>query len=139
MRIATQSARFGYPVARTLGNCLSIKNYARLAALFGPARVKDLVFTARLVGAEEGERIGLYNEVVVDHAALTVRMHALAETISGHAPLTLRATKESLLRLAAAAEMPSGDDLVAMCYTSADFREGMEAFLAKRAPHWQGR
>lgn len=139
MRIATQSARFGYPVGRTLGNCLSIKNYARLAALFGPARVKDLVFTARLVGAEEGQRIGIYNEVVADYAALMLRMRALAETIASHAPLTLRATKESLLRLSAAAEMPDGDDLVALCYTSADFREGMEAFLAKREPRWQGR
>ncbi|RYE83175.1 MAG: enoyl-CoA hydratase, partial [Hyphomicrobiales bacterium] len=61
LRIATQSARFGFPVARTLGNCLSMANYARLASLLGPARVKDIIFTARLVEAEEGHRIGLYN------------------------------------------------------------------------------
>jgi enoyl-CoA hydratase len=140
IRIATPSARFGYPIARTLGNCLSMANYARLATLLGPARVKDIVFTARLIEAQEGHRIGLYSEIVADHAALMARARELAATISGHAPLTMRATKEALRRLAnGAAATGDGNDLVVMCYTSADFREGMEAFLGKRAPRWQGR
>ena len=138
MRIATQSARFGFPVARTLGNCLSMSNYARLATLLGPARVKDIVFTARLVEAEEGLRVGLFNEIVADHAALLARVAELARTISGHAPLTMRATKEALLRLAKSRDLPEADDLVVMCYMSADFREGMEAFLGKRPPQWKG-
>ncbi len=138
LRIATRSARFGYPIARTLGNCLSTNNYARLAALFGPARVKDLVFTARLIEAEEGRSIGLYSEILDDHAALMARARELATTISGHAPLTMRATKEALRRLGQA-NAAEGDDLVLMCYMSADFREGMEAFLSKRPPDWQGR
>lgn len=140
LRIATQSARFGFPVARTLGNCLSMANYARLASLLGPARVKDIIFTARLVEADEGHRVGLYNELVADHAALMARTKELAETIRGHAPLTMRATKEALRRLTEAASAGvDGDDLVALCYTSADFREGMEAFLGKRTPNWQGK
>ncbi|KQU50628.1 enoyl-CoA hydratase [Bosea sp. Leaf344] len=139
MRIATANARFGFPVARTLGNCLSMSSYSRLVALLGAARVKDVVFTARLVEAEEGLRAGLYNEIVPDHAALMQRAQELATTISGHAPLTMRATKEALHRLAHAGPLPAGDDLVVMCYMSADFREGMEAFLGKRPPQWQGR
>lgn len=114
-------------------------NYARLSALLGPARVKDIIFTARLIGADEGHRIGLFNEIVADHATLMARAREQAATISGHAPLTMRATKEALRRLAKAAVPDDGDDLVVMCYGSADFREGMEAFLGKRPPRWQGR
>lgn len=140
IRIATASARFGFPIARTLGNCLSMANYARLAALLGPARVKDIVFTARLIEAEEGQRIGLYSELLADHAALMSRARELAETIAGHAPLTMRATKEALRRIVnASVPAEGGEDLVVMCYDSADFREGMEAFLGKRPPQWQGR
>jgi len=139
LRVATQSARFGFPIARTLGNCLSMNNLARLASLLGPARVKDMVFTARLIEAEEGHRAGLYGELVADHAALLARVGELAQTIAGHAPLTMRATKEGLRRIAAARGHADDEDLVLMCYMSADFREGMEAFLAKRAPNWQGR
>lgn len=140
LRIATPTARFGYPIARTLGNCLSMANFARLSVLLGPARVKDIVFTARLIEAEEGQRIGLYSEIIADHAGLMARARALAVTIAGHAPLTMRATKEALRRLTVAAVPADGaDDLVVMCYGSADFREGMEAFLGKRTPHWQGR
>ncbi len=140
LRIATVTARFGFPIARTLGNCLSMANYARLYALLGPALVKDIVFTARLVEAEEGRQAGLYSELLPDHAALMARAAELAGTIAGHAPLTMRATKEAMRRLTeAAAQGVAGDDLVTLCYTSADFREGMEAFLAKRAPIWRGR
>jgi enoyl-CoA hydratase len=138
LRIATQSARFGFPIARTLGNCLSMRNYARLNALLGPARVKDIIFTARLVEAEEGQAIGLYSELVADHVALTMRMMELASLIASHAPLTLRATKESLRRIGQGADLDDSE-LVLSCYLSADFKEGMEAFLAKRTPNWKGR
>lgn len=140
LRIATRTAKFGYPVARTLGNCLSVANYARLTAVFGPARVKELVFTAKLMEADAGERAGLYNEVVEDHGTLMQRTQELAQLIAGHAPLTMRATKEALRRITTAgAERIEGNDLVLMCYMSEDFREGMEAFLAKRTPQWKGR
>ena len=142
LRVATRDAKLGFPIARTLGNCLSLGNLRRLSSLIGPARVKDMVFTARLVGAEEALAIGLIGEVVEDAEALALRATDLAALMAGHAPLTLQATKEGLRRLqgedAPGDERP-GDDLIRLCYTSADFREGMEAFLAKRPPAWTGR
>lgn len=139
MRIATLNARFGFPIARTLGNCLAMGNYARLVALLGPARTKDILFTARLVDAEEGKALGLYNEIVADHTGLMERTHALARTIAGHAPLTLRVSKEAINRIGKATPLPPGEDLVLTCYMSEDFREGMDAFLTKRPPQWKGR
>jgi enoyl-CoA hydratase/carnithine racemase len=114
-------------------------NFARFSALIGPARVKDLIFTARLVGAAEAHAIGLVNEVVEDPADLPVRAEEVARTVAGHAPLTLQATKEALRRLQPRLEKGEGDDLILMCYMSQDFREGMDAFLNKRPPNWQGK
>jgi enoyl-CoA hydratase/carnithine racemase len=137
IRIAATGARFGFPIARTLGNCLSMSNIARLSALIGPARVTEMIFTARLLSAEEALATGLVTEVSPDHASLMARAHELARMIAGNAPLTLRATKEALRRLRDS--LPPDEDLIRLCYTSDDFREGMEAFLGKRPPVWSGR
>lgn len=139
LRIATRDLKFGFPIARTLGNCLSAATLARLVGRLGEARTTDLLFTARLMGAEEALAVGLVNEVVPDAVALAARAQALAETIAGHAPLTLQVTKELLRRLRRAGPQVDDEDLVAKIYTSADFREGMDAFLAKRKPEWTGR
>jgi len=139
IRIAAANLRYGFPIAKTLGNCLSMANYARLAALLGPARVLDLIYTARLIEAEEAKAIGLVSEILRTPEALADRALDLARTIAGHAPLTLRATKEAMRRLREAARTVPGDDLVTMCFTSADFREGVDAFLARRPAAWQGR
>ncbi len=139
LRIAASNARIGFPIAKTLGNCLSMANYGRLAALIGPARVLDLIYTARLIEAEEAKAIGLVSEILPDHAALQSRAEALARTIAGHAPLTLRATKEAMRRLRLAARQVDGNDLVTMCFTSSDFHEGVESFLARRPAQWTGR
>jgi len=138
LRIAASNVRFGFPIARTLGNCLSVNNYARLVSLIGVARVKDIIFTARLVEAEEAKAIGLVNEVLPDPAALAVRADELARLVAANAPLTLRATKESLRRIKEQSVDGQDKDLILMCYMSADFREGMDAFLNKRPPVWKG-
>jgi enoyl-CoA hydratase len=143
LRVCTPDARFGVPVARTLGNCLSAANYARLLDLLGPARTKDLMFTGRLIEAAEAERLGLVNRVIhtSDANAIDAAVRELATTIARNAPLTLRATKEMVRRLQAARRIPQSDadDLIAMCYLSDDFKEGVAAFLAKRPPTFKGR
>jgi enoyl-CoA hydratase/carnithine racemase len=138
LRIGTKTTKIGFPIARTLGNCLSMSNLSRLAALIGPARVKDLIFTARLVGAEEAASLGLLNEVVEDAAALQRRSEELAALIASHAPLTINATKQALVRLQRRLSREDGEDLILMCYMSGDFREGLDAFLNKRPPRWKG-
>lgn len=138
IRIGASSARFGMPIGRTLGNCLSMSNYTRLVSLLGPAHVKDIIFTARLVGAGEAHAAGLLSEVLPDHAALLSRAHELARTVASQAPLTLRATKEALRRIREKMTPQEDHDLILMCYMSRDFREGMDAFLNKRTPKWTG-
>jgi enoyl-CoA hydratase len=138
LRIGTRSTKMGFPIARTLGNCLSMSNVSRLTALIGPARVKDLIFTARLVEAEEAAAVGLLTEVVADMAALDKRAGEVARLVAGNAPLTLSATKQAVARLQKRLTRDEGEDLILMCYTSQDFREGLDAFLNKRPPQWRG-
>ncbi len=137
LRIALKNVRIGFPIARTLGNCLSMGNYARLAALFGMSRAKEMIFTARLLGADEALAAGFVSEVVDDHATLLRRADELAATVAGHAPLTLAATKEAFRRLREGNR--EAKDLILSCYMSNDFKEGLDAFLTKRQPQWTGK
>jgi enoyl-CoA hydratase/carnithine racemase len=137
LRIATPDARFGAPIARTLGNCLSVEAYAGLLDLFGPSRLKELIFTARLITAEEARAAGFVHEIV-SADEIDGRVQALAAELVAHAPITMEVTKEAIRRIQAARALPDGDDLVARTYTSADFAEGVRAFLDKRKPRWTG-
>ncbi len=139
LRIASPSARYGFPIARTLGNCLSMANYTRAAALIGFARLKDLIMRARLMDAQEMLACGLLSEVTPDEESLPARAQALAQEVASLAPLTLWATKEALRRVRDTL-IPEGadSDLIVACYSSKDFKEGVEAFLAKRKPNWTG-
>ena len=138
LRIAADNARFGLPIARTLGNCLSMSNYSRFAALIGPARLKEMIFTARLVEAPEALQIGLVSEIVENPDNLISRAEELARAVASHAPLTLQSCKEALRRLRPIIPPGGGEDLILMCYMSQDFREGIDAFLNKRTPNFQG-
>lgn len=137
LRICTSGAKFGLPVARTLGNCLSMRSYARLVDLIGSARALRLVYSAGFVSAEEALAAGLATEVVPD-GDLGRRVREWSEDLCSRAPLTMWATKEAVRRLRES-RLPDGNDLVAACYGSADFREGVRAFTEKRAPQWQGK
>ena len=138
IRIATPDAKFGVPTARTLGNTLSMKNYAMFADLIGASRVKELIFTARLMTADEALAAGFVHEIV-PHEQIEARVKELAAKIASHAPLTLWSTKESLRRIQAARALPDGDDIVRRVYGSADFKEGVKAFVEKRPPRWTGK
>jgi enoyl-CoA hydratase/carnithine racemase len=138
IRIATPEARFGMPTARTLGNCLSMKSYAMFLDLFGASRLKEIVFTARLIGAEEALAAGYVHEIV-PAADIEKHVRELAAKVAAHAPLTLWATKESLRRLQEARALPDGDDIVRKVYGSDDFKEGVRAFVEKRPPRWTGK
>lgn len=137
IRIATANLKFGFPIARTLGNCLAAANLTRLSSLIGAGRVREMIFTARLIGAEEAQGCGLVTEVLDDEDALMARAGELAATLAQMAPLTLRATKEAMRRVSTATRVEDAD-LIEMCYMSRDFRHGLEAFLAKEKPEWSG-
>jgi enoyl-CoA hydratase len=137
LRIATPPSRFGVPIARTLGNCLSVANYARLVAGLGAARAKRMLLLAENLSAEEALASGFVSEIVAS-ADLDARVAALTDRLAHHAPITMRVTKEAIRRLLHAG-LPDGDDLAHEAYGSDDFRIGVDAFVAKRTPQWTGK
>lgn len=139
LRIAARNMRFGYPMAKTLGNCLSLPNSARLIVLIGPGRFKELLLTARLMGAEEGYAAGLINEMVEEPIDVLSRARELAALILQNAPLTMWAAKEAVRRLYENVHAADFTDVIERCYQSDDFRLGVESFIKKVKPKWLGR
>ena len=139
LSVATTESQIGIPIARTLGNVASSGTFARIVNLIGPARAKEMIFTGRLFSAAEAQAMGLINRVVAKES-IESEVLEMARQIAANAPLTIRATKEMTRRLMEARNPPQGDaDLIEMCYMSADFKEGVDAFLNKRKPQWTGR
>jgi enoyl-CoA hydratase/carnithine racemase len=137
MRICTPDTRFGAPIARTVGNCLSVANLNRLIEQLGVARTKALLLTAGFLSAEDAHAAGFVMEVLPPDR-LDTRVAELCERIAAHAPITLQVTKQAVRRLRRAA-LPDDEDLIRRAYGSRDFQEGVRAFLEKRAPRWEAR
>ena len=135
-RVATPASRFGIPIARTLGNCLSIANMARLVAVFGAPRVKRMLMLADILNADEALACGFLSQVC-EPAELDAAAARLCERLTALAPVTQAVAKEGLRRLVAQ-DLPQGEDLIRRAYGSHDFREGVAAFVAKRSPVWTG-
>lgn len=135
-RIASPKSRFGVPIARTLGNTLSIANLARLQAGWGLQRVRRMLVLAELIGADEALACG-WLQALCASEDLQAEVGKLCDRLLALAPVTQAVTKEGLRRIHLAG-LPDGDDLVRACYGSADFREGVQAFSEKRAAVWRG-
>ncbi len=137
LRLAATHARFGVPVARTLGNFPAPASYSRLVATIGPVRARAMLLTARLLDANEAQAIGLVDEVHPGDQ-LPTRVRDLAGRLADLAPLTLAAAKEATRRVTAAVSLGDAEDLILSCYLSQDFQEGVRSFLDKRKPVWRG-
>ncbi|ANY08562.1 enoyl-CoA hydratase [Pseudonocardia sp. HH130630-07] len=136
LRIATPGSRFGVPIARTLGNCLSARTLDLLVETLGRGLTADLLLTGRLLGTEEAGRVPGFLHAVVDD--LDAGVAELGGRLVSGAPLTILATKELL---ANRHEGPDRDDsaVVERVYGSADFRAAVAAFGERRTPTWTGR
>lgn len=137
LRIAAPNAQFGVPIARTIGNCLSMGNYARLIASLGAARTKAMLLTAEFMSADEARAMGFVMRVLEPHA-FARELELLCARLVTHAPLTLQVTREAVRRIVSRS-VADGDDLLRRVYGSRDFREGVAAFVEKRKPRWEGR
>ena len=137
LRYATPTSRFGVPIARTLGNCITLKNYRHLVETFSAMRTKEMLFTGRLLTAADALQCGFLT-ATVDEEKLMTHVTKVAQQISSLAPLTIWAAKEAQRRLNSAEEAIDFDDVVAHVYSSSDLVEGVQAYLQKRKPHWRG-
>jgi enoyl-CoA hydratase len=136
LRIAAGDARFGVPIARTVGNCLSVANTARLMKAFGAERTKRVLLLAESISAEEALACGFVTQVVAPEA-IDETVIAVCQRLLSHAPISMRVAKESIRRVSSQG-LPDGDDLIRLVYGSDDFKHGVRAFLSKEPPRWGG-
>lgn len=136
LRVATSASRFGYPIARTLGNALSGTVLYRCQSIFGESLTREMLLASRLIGADRAYGVGALTSVVPDAEALEAEVAALVDGISQASRTTLETTKTQLRVRASAAEasMAGEEQLLREVYGGPDFAEGVRAFLAKEKP-----
>ncbi len=138
IRVCTPDATFSAPIARTVGNTLSLASIARLIAHLGPSRAKALVMTAGAIEAAEAKAVGFVSSII-EPERLDQKVNDLLAKLASLAPLTLRATKQMVARVLTTLASGEAEDLVREVYDSRDFKEGVRAFSEKRPPSWEGR
>ncbi len=142
LRIATPDAKFAIPAGR-LGLSYPVKSLAHLTAIVGPAVAKDLLFTARRLGAADALQAGILTKIC--DGPLEDEVGKFAKNIVANAPLTLKASKAAINALTAPASMIARVDFsdamarINACYASEDYAEGRAAFREKRPPDFTGK
>jgi enoyl-CoA hydratase len=136
-RISTPDAKFGVPIAKTLGNCLSAGNIAWLVAHLNINIVKRMLLLAEMISAQELLKQG-YLFATYDQDQLGLEADKLADRLSTLAPITQKSSKLVLARLIKN-RLPDCNDLISETYGSADFKNGVAAFLNGKSPTWSGK
>lgn len=142
LRIASANAKLGMPPAR-LGLVYNHDGLNRFLQVIGPARTRELFYTAKMISADRAGEWGLVNEVLEDDQVEDASL-ALARTIVANAPLSLTGNKHVIAALTSGIPLDAATEaelveLRRSCFVSDDFREGVTAFAEKREPRWQGR
>ncbi len=136
LRIATTDAKFGSPLGRSIGNCLSARGYTRLVANVGIAQAKRILLLGEMLTAQELLQLGVLHHAV-ERDVLDETVQRVIERAAANAPLTSRVSKEAIYR-STYANLPDTDDLTSLVYGSNDFRQAVRDFLEKKPRTWTG-
>lgn len=137
LRIASSRAKFGSPIARTIGNCVSMQTYARVLGGFGEARAKRMLMLAEFIEAREALEAGFLARMAEPENIDEMASEIVALLLQ-NAPITVQVSKAALGRIMTR-DIDPADDLISRAYGSEDFRRGVDAFVDKTRPEWQGR